>query len=72
MVPYNKMLLVLKLRSKELAVKTSDVRDRDRLWTLCLASTSVSTVTKTKLIHLCNHSLCTASALNATLWQLCK
>ncbi len=49
-------VLVLQLRSQELAVKASDVCDRDRLRTLSLASTCVSTVTEAQLIHLSNHS----------------
>ena len=66
------LLLVLQLRAQELTVEASDVSNADLLWTLCLASTCIGTVTEAELIHLCNHSLCTACALNAALWQLRK
>ena len=66
------LLLVLQLCAQELTVEASDVSNADLLWTLCLASTCVGTVTEAELIHLCNHSLCTTCALDLTLRQLCQ
>ena len=64
--------LVSQLSLQELTVQAGDVSDRLVLRTNSLASTSVCTVTESKLIHACNHLLSTGSSLYTTLWEKCQ
>lgn len=62
-------ILVVQLSFDEVAVETSYVGNRLTLRTNSLASTSVSTVTKTEFIHLCNHGFSALGSFGLTLRQ---
>ena len=49
--------LVLELRREELPVQTGDVRNRNHLRTLGLASSRIGTVTEAQFVHLGHHRL---------------
>lgn len=65
-------ILVVQLSFDEVAVETSNVGNRLTLRTNSLASTSVSTVTKTEFIHLSNHGFSALGSFGLTLGQQSK
>ena len=67
---YDVLSLVLEFGRQELAVQTSNVRDRDGLGALGLAGTRVGAVTESELVHLGNHGLGTACCFDAALREL--
>ena len=64
--------LVCKLSLDELTVQAGDVGDRLVLRALCLAGTSVGTVTESELFHLHTHCLCAFCSFRTALWQQCE
>lgn len=61
--------LVLELRREELPVQTGDVRNRNHLRTLGLASSRIGTVTEAQFVHLGHHRLGAAGTLDTSLRQ---